>query len=493
MRDSLRLCCGIGLCFMAVLLMFAAPASAAVLNLNFGESSSGQEINNGETWNNLIGSSGTTGSLQYSDSSAATGISATQSVGAGGGNNSNDANGAGYVTGLDSVTTSLLFANVGASRTITATVSGLAVGSLWDVDLYGGLSSYAATNYTFGVNGSSQTMNRVALYNTHAPLPFTGVAANSSGEIVISVGPGSVGNATKAIEGASLTYVSGPIIGSGGDPDPDWNGNAMQLWLKADDGVEKSAGVAAGDGETVQYWRDKSNNTYDATQSNSGKRPKFVASAHYGKPALEFDGGDDFLDLGDVLDQEKNDFTIFTVFSSPFRSVSENERLLAKASGSDKYETCIFREGHSSIDEGMYIFYGDGSNSGYAGGVGGDYSKLLDGSLHISTSVVDFEDTISQYLDGGTPATADISHITGSQSNSSSLCIGASSSGSYTFQGQIAEILMYQAALSDSDRQAVESYLMTKYAPEPSALVLALFGLIGLLGRARRRRSDQGN
>ena len=59
MRDSLRSCCRIGLCLMAVLLMFAAPASAAVLNLNFGESSSVQEINNGETWNNLQGSSGT--------------------------------------------------------------------------------------------------------------------------------------------------------------------------------------------------------------------------------------------------------------------------------------------------------------------------------------------------------------------------------------------------------------------------------------------------
>jgi hypothetical protein len=35
------------------------------------------------------------------------------------------------------------------------------------------------------------------------------------------------------------------------------------------------------------------------------------------------------------------------------------------------------------------------------------------------------------------------------------------------WQGDIAEILIYNAELSDADRQAVEKYLMTKYAPKP--------------------------
>ena len=478
--------------FLAALAIFlvAVPASAARLHLNCGEDGSGQETMNGETWNNLSGFSAV-GSLLYSDGSAATGITATQTVIDSGGNNSGDGGGAGYITGLDSMSTSLIWANANDTQnTCVLTVSGLTVGSLWDVDVYGGKNSNSSP-YDFAVQGGTPvSMTRLQVYNTHAGVPFTNVVADSSGEIVITVGPGADGSATKLLQGASLTYVSGPIIGPGGEPDPDWNGNAMQLWLRADDGAETSAGVAAGDGETVQYWRDKSNNTYDATQSNSSRRPEFVASAHNCQPALEFDGGDDFLDLGDVLDQEDNSFTIFTVFSSPFRSVSENERLLAKASGNDKYETCIFREGHSSIDEGTYIFYGDGSNAGYAGGVGGDYSELLNGAAHISTSIVDFSDTIYQYLDGGTPATADISHITGSQSNGSPLRIGASSSGGYTLQGQIAEILMYRGALSDSDRLAVEQYLASKYnVPEPSTFVLTLVGLIGLLGWTRKRRA----
>ena len=488
MRDSLCSCCGIGLCFLAVLLMSAAPGSAAILNLNFGESSSGQETNNGETWNNLQGSSGTTGSLQYSDGSAATGITATQSVGAGGGNNPSDANGAGYITGLDSVTTSLLYANVGTSRTITATVSGLAVGSLWDVGLYGGLSSSAATNYTFGVNGSSQTINRVALYNTHAPLPFTGVVADSSGEIVITVGPGASGSATKAIQGASLSYVSGPspIIGSGGEPDPSWNGSAMRLWLRADDGAETSAGVAAGNGETVEYWRDKSNNTYDATQSNSTRRPMFVASAHNGQPALQFDGTDDYMTLGDVLDQGTNSFTIFTVFSSPPKTFTLHEGLLDKRDGSDRYSVLLFRSNHTT--PGVYLFYGDDATAAGAGPVGSDYSKVLDGNPHITTSVVDHGYRAYQYLDGGTPTWVDISGI-GSQDNNVELRL-AYSYGNGTWDGQIAEILMYRGALSDSDRQAVEQYLATKYGvPEPSTFVLALFGLIGLLGWTRKRRT----
>ena len=61
----------------SLLAVLATGAQAVTLQLNAGENSTGQETIGGTTWNNLQGSSGSTGSLKYSDGSAASGISAT--------------------------------------------------------------------------------------------------------------------------------------------------------------------------------------------------------------------------------------------------------------------------------------------------------------------------------------------------------------------------------------------------------------------------------
>jgi len=192
--------------FLAALAIFlvAVPASAARLHLNCGEDGSGQETMNGETWNNLSGFSAV-GSLLYSDGSAATGITATQTVIDDGGNNPNDTGGVGYITGLDSMSTSVLYANKDrVHNTAQLTISGLAVGSLWDVDVYCGKSS-TSTVYDLAVQGGAPvSMTRLEVYNTHAGVPFTNVAADSNGEIVITVGPGADGAATKMLQGVSL-------------------------------------------------------------------------------------------------------------------------------------------------------------------------------------------------------------------------------------------------------------------------------------------------
>ncbi len=61
------------------------------------------------------------------------------------------------------------------------------------------------------------------------------------------------------------------------------------------------------------------------------------------------------------------------------------------------------------------------------------------------------------------------------------------------FDGQIAEILIYDTALSDSDRQWVADYLGDKYGlavPEPASIALSAggLGMIALMVRGPRRR-----
>jgi hypothetical protein len=58
------------------------------------------------------------------------------------------------------------------------------------------------------------------------------------------------------------------------------------------------------------------------------------------------------------------------------------------------------------------------------------------------------------------------------------------------FLGDYAEVLIYNSALSTTDRQSIESYLQTKWfapVPEPSTLVLLVLGAGGMALAYRRK------
>ncbi|MBI5100828.1 MAG: hypothetical protein HZB33_03165, partial [Nitrospirae bacterium] len=66
----------------------------------------------------------------------------------------------------------------------------------------------------------------------------------------------------------------------------------MKLWLKADAGVTK-------DGSNfVSAWADQSGYGNNAQQAAAGLQPLFVSSGSNGRPAVRFDGIDDFMDYG---------------------------------------------------------------------------------------------------------------------------------------------------------------------------------------------------
>src|SRR3954464_9443177 len=64
--------------------------------------------------------------------------------------------------------------------------------------------------------------------------------------------------------------------------------SGLKLWLKADAGVTLA-------GSAVAQWNDQSGNNANASQAVAAQQPAFIASAVNGKPALKFDGSNDFL------------------------------------------------------------------------------------------------------------------------------------------------------------------------------------------------------
>src|SRR3990172_6088908 len=61
-----------------------------------------------------------------------------------------------------------------------------------------------------------------------------------------------------------------------------------QHWLKADAGVTLA-------GTAVSQWADQSGNSRNATQGTASSQPTLVSNALNGKPALSFDGVNDFM------------------------------------------------------------------------------------------------------------------------------------------------------------------------------------------------------
>lgn len=127
----------------------------------------------------------------------------------------------------------------------------------------------------------------------------TGPASSSSGgkTSTPASGGGSSGGKTGSVAGSGGghggTTAGGGDAGAGGKAgeEPPVPTDGLELWLRADRGITSSSSGA------VSAWRDSSGNERNAAQISGNFRPLLVADALAGKPALVFDGVDDFLKL----------------------------------------------------------------------------------------------------------------------------------------------------------------------------------------------------
>jgi len=67
------------------------------------------------------------------------------------------------------------------------------------------------------------------------------------------------------------------------------------------------------DNTAVSAWPDRSANNHTIEQTASGSRPTFKLAQMNGNPAVQFDGSDDFLNGGDILDILSNNLTMLCV------------------------------------------------------------------------------------------------------------------------------------------------------------------------------------
>ena len=250
--------------------------------------------------------------------------------------------------------------------------------------------------------------------------------------------------------------------------------SGLQLWLDASDAstlydATTGGSLVAADGG-VARWEDKSGNARHATQSTSGDRPLRKTSVQGGKDVLRFDGSGDTLSIGDDATFKFLHSANSTVFIALTRSSSSGSAIM-----------CTNNGGTGTVGWSSYFFDGTATNDRFGllvgrGQQGVAVSQVNSGNGVISSgwSALSFVskptdatagNRASLRRNGGTAIADNAATGTVSTSNSQgAFVIGAYVGYAADYGGDIAEIIIYDSALSDTDREAVENYLLAKWA-----------------------------
>ncbi len=210
---------------------------------------------------------------------------------------------------------------------------------------------------------------------------------------------------------------------------------SLKLWLRADAGVTLS-------NSKVSSWADQSGNNNTAYMPTAAKQPSSVTGALNGKPVIRFSGAQS-LSLTNVLSHSQ-----FTVFVAGKNSQPSNTFSMILGPGGNNANNQLRWESGTQA-----LLVGTGNNFSSVTATIGDtkvyhaLSAWYDGSK------------LMVYRDGNLKYTKPVDTSGPWNLNQ----IGAWFS-SYFMVGDVAEVLFYSSALSESDRTSANSYLKSKYA-----------------------------
>lgn len=218
--------------------------------------------------------------------------------------------------------------------------------------------------------------------------------------------------------------------------------SGLHLWLRADTGVLRSDGLSASNGQQVARWLDQSGNGRNASMATSARQPSLAAGALNGLPVLRFNGAQSM--YLDIFARP----TRYTVF------------IVGKNSTPTETFSMILGPGGNSANNQMR--WEGGSNALFVGpGNGGPVNTSTIGNTRIYHELSASYDgaTMTVYRDGNAVSPSYALSTTAPWELAS---VGSYYS-SYYMTGDLAEVIMYDRALSASERGSVDSYLRTKY------------------------------
>jgi len=261
---------------------------------------------------------------------------------------------------------------------------------------------------------------------------------------------------TAAESAAGVAHIKAQLAGFSQQSKPGANGvpkvdaltvkKNLALWLKADHGlqIDKDGGV--------QFWKDSSGSSidglhpHDSSQSDPAKRPRLVAKAIGERPVIRFDGKDDFLHLAGAP-LWGQDFSLFVV---------------ARDRGTNPKHREIISNWHRRGRSTSSFFLGlTGKANVRLSDAFAPAGAVKDPAKHFLLSAFNSTQGAATYqgrtllASAGQLSKRDVAgpYVIGVQGNY----------GTEYWNGDIAELILFARALSDTEREAVWSYLANRY------------------------------
>lgn len=215
--------------------------------------------------------------------------------------------------------------------------------------------------------------------------------------------------------------------------------SGLTLHLKADS-------LSLNDGDSVSTWADQSGNSNDATQATASNQPKYKTGIINGEPAVLSDGSNDFLDLPSLGISGSDNRHVFIVGRYQTLTLNENRLFQFNDSGSTGTRwTVRLNGGNLRIEL---------AGSGYTSGL-----SVAADMPFIAACALD-----------GTTLGGHVLRLNGDEESASGTnTVNTTDSANTIFDsnqpydGYIAEIILYNRALSASEVTQIEDYLNRKY------------------------------
>ena len=251
--------------------------------------------------------------------------------------------------------------------------------------------------------------------------------------------PGSVGRTLTQSYQQSLSPWPAPTVASG-----------LRAWYRADKGVTKD-----GDNK-VSQWADLSGQGFHVSQTaEPGRQPMFVGNALNSQPVVQYDDSHRVLLSPRWIDVSGNsdDLTVITV---------------VKAVANQSYEATILDTDFWSANGFRWGQRGGSSNQFYLDWVNAaqdsqQFGPALNATADRAQVLVAMKagTSATSYVNGATHGMTTVQ--AGKHHAAAAFALGNETYPYYAFQGQIAEVLIYNRALTLAERQSIEAALTAKY------------------------------
>jgi hypothetical protein len=301
-----------------------------------------------------------------------------------------------------------------------------------------GYTVFSAASQSVTITASAGTIN----YTTDGSTPTTGSPTYSS---PFNVTSSTTVKAIATVSGVSSTVTTAYIQKDTTTANVPRSG--MLVWLKADNGVITSSG-------NVTNWVNVANNANSAAQATSTAQPTLTASAINGQPAVSFNGTSQFMQLSSSITGLTTAGAVYIVTKPT--AVTAGARFFDFGNGSTSNN--IYMSEPTNTGVSLYSYNGSsGSSITSSSGVTLNTAQLLEATL---TFLSGSTSTAALYTNSVQGATG-VANATSTARTSN--FIGTDFANSLFFQGQIAEIIVYDVGLAASTRYSIEGYLYAKY------------------------------